>query len=159
MNMNETEIENLLQRYPLIAVKPYGNEVRAWEGAFENHSLRLADFGQWCTLSIAFGEVRHSFHTPMGEQGLVSATLSLSDSSRATALVNFDLSAPKWRLSAVAPKGRTICPGPNGYRDGYIVTDDIVAHLLTFEATCSQATTHKKDLYADSWEKALVGWH
>lgn len=159
MSTNDTEIENLLRLYPLQEVKPYGNEIRAWEGPIGEHSLRLADYGHWCSISLAFGEVRHSHHTPMGEHGLVSATLSLSDTSRATALVNFDLPAPKWRVSAVAPKGRTSCVGPEGFRDGYIVTDDIVAHLLTFEDCCAQALTHVKDLFCGSWDSARSGWH
>ena len=159
MDKNETEIEALLQLYPLQEVKPYGNEVRAWEGTIGHHALRLADYGHWCSISLAFGEVRHSYHTPLGEHGLVTATLSLIDTSAAKALVNHDFPPPKWRVAAVAPQGRTTCPGPEGHRDGYIVTEDIVAHLLTYEPSCSQALTHAKDLFSASWEKAIVGWH
>lgn len=157
--INDDIIESLLRRYPqLILTLATGNALRAWEGEVNAHPVQVIDYGHWCSVTMAFGEVRHAQQTPLGEKGIAAAVLSLSDTSRATALFNHDLPGPKWRISAIAPQGRTLCAGPDGRRDGYVVTDDIVAHLSTFEVPCSQAATHGKDLFANAWSAAKPGW-
>lgn len=157
--VNDDIIGSILQKYPqLIVVPATGNANRAWEGLIDSRLVQVIDYGSWCSVTMAFGEVRHAQQTPIGEKGIAAAVLSLSDTSRATALFNHDLPGPKWRMSAIAPKGRTLCAGPDGRRDGYVVTDDILAHLLTFEDSCSQAATHGKDLFAKAWNAAKPGW-
>lgn len=157
--VNDDIIGSILQKYPQLIMAPAnGNALRAWEGLVNAHPVQVIDYGNWCSVTVAFGEVRHAQQTPLGEKGIATAVLSLSDTSRATALFNHDLPGPKWRISAIAPKGRTLCAGPDGRRDGYVVTDDILVHLLTFEESCSQTVTSGKDLFANAWSGAKPGW-
>jgi hypothetical protein len=157
-DLNTSEIDALLARYPLVPGPVQDNERRAWVGTLEGHPVRLADYGTWCNVTVAFGSVRTLQGTPMGEAGIGSAALYLSNTGWARDVPNFDLPAPKWRVALAAPKGRTVCPGPDGRSDGFVVTQDIVAHLLACRDSCAAAATHPHDLFFGAWERATPGW-
>lgn len=161
------ELEMLTSVHSLREVQPHGHEHCAWEGTVAGHPVRIARFagdslaGPWLSVQMAFGAVRHvdcPARPHLGARGLVHASSSFGPGYGGTALVGHELEGFRWRVSAVAPRCRTSCQGPEGWTDGYLLSEDIVAHLLGFEASCSAAHGAEGDVFREAWETAKPGW-
>ncbi|MDF1552480.1 MAG: hypothetical protein P1P84_05425 [Deferrisomatales bacterium] len=161
------ELEMLSSVHHLREVEPHGNEDTAWEGRVDGHPVRIARFpgdslgAPWLSVQVAFGAVRHvdcGARPHLGEKGLAHASSSFGPGFGGTALAGHEIEGFRWRVSAVAPRCRTCCQGPGGWTDGYILSEDIVTHLLGFEASCSAARGADGDAFLDAWETARPGW-
>jgi len=161
------ELEMLSSVHHLQEAEPHGNEDRAWEGTVKGHPVRIVRFpgdslgAPWRSVQVAFGTVRPvdcPARPPLGECGLVHASSSFGPGTGGTALPGHGIEGLRWRVSAVAPRCRTCCRGPGGWTDGYLRSEDIVEHLLGFEANCCTACWANGDLFRETCETVPPGW-
>lgn len=160
-----TELARLVEKYRLRDAPVDGNEDRAVEGEADGNPVRVELYsglgGPWLHVELVFGEVRHAggrSGVTLGERGVVRAASDFGPDWGGSALAGHAIEGFRWRVTAVAPRCRTSCEGPGGWRDGYVTAGDIVEHLLTFEESCSRASGAEGDLFLDAWESALPAW-
>lgn len=161
------ELARLRETYDLRNAAIHGNEDEAFEGHAGGNPLRVELYagsgfsGPWLLVELAFGEVRHvecRARPHLGQKGLVWAASDCGPGFGGEALPGHGLGGFRWRVSAVAPRCRTGCEGPGGWRDGFVQVADVVGHALTFEESCSEARGADGDFFRDAWEAALPGW-
>ena len=147
VNWIESVLHSLVQKYDL---KPFGQSTnKTFTGQKDASEIKVEgssglDGMIVLSVKVAFGEVRHTpsrSRNTYGERGMVFAILCHKQEGL------------MWRISGVAPKGRTTM-----INDKYIQVDDIIAHLLTLEDQVSKGQTHSQDLTYGCWDEAEHGW-
>jgi hypothetical protein len=114
-------------------------------------------------VNLGFGEVRHygENHTPMAENGMVHASFEYNPNpdpnGAGCAIHGHMLKGAKWRISAIAPKSRSVV-AIDGKIDQYVKTDHIIKYMMSLYEFIVLEKPHKGDPVAAMWDQSKIGW-
>lgn len=144
-------IEQMCKLYGLEQTrKPKRNQRAVWTGRYDDHDIRVASYGSFVSVNVAFGGAMHTSGIPMGERGIAEATsdvatpltIAAARASRiGTGIPGWTIPGLRWRVTGMAPRSRTVI-----VHQYYHPCDDIVEHLLSLEDDCAALAGSKRDL-------------
>ena len=127
----------------------------------------VEEFDTFTNYNVAFGEVRNIWdnHTPLGEHGLVHATLgfewrlvsplvaSPTKSLLGSAIPGFYLNGHTYRVGALKGQSRTSIG-----LDIYLTSYNILMYLLSFRLKLHGTVGSTGDLAQGLWNSGRPGW-